>query len=375
MKVKIDIETKVFVRLVLVVFAFGLAILAVYKARTALTLLATALFLALALNPPVSKISKQLPGNSRIGATALAYLLVLALLGGFLVLVVPPVVEQTSKFAATVPTLIDDLGKQKTIFDDFIQKYGLESTVENAINSAKSQATEIASNLGNILVGSFGALLNGLASTVLVLVLTFLMLIEGPTWMGRLWGLYDDPVRLERHKNLVKRMYKVVTGFVNGQVAVATIASLTTLVALLAITATLDLPTNLAVPLAVIIFFTNMIPMIGSTIGGSLVALVLLLNSWTAAVAFLIFFLIYQQIENNFISPTIQAKNVELSALLILSAILVGGSLYGLLGALVAIPVAGCLRVLWLDNLDYARRKRESLTKNPLKKIAKAAKS
>ena len=159
MKVKVDIDTKVFIRLVLVILGFGLVSLAIYKSRGALTLIAIAIFLALALNPPVSKIAKLLPSNSRVGATAIAYLVVLTLLGGFLVLVVPPVIEQSAKFANTVPDLIDEAYSNRYVFNDFIDRYGLEDTVDNAVEGAKSQAASVATNLGNILVSGFGTLL------------------------------------------------------------------------------------------------------------------------------------------------------------------------------------------------------------------------
>lgn len=375
MKVKIDIDTKVFIRFVLVVLGFGLAILTIYKTRGALQLLGVSVFLALALNPPVSRLTKQLPSKSRIGATAIAYLAVLVLLGGFLVLIVPPVIEQSAKFANTVPDLIDKANSQRYIFDDFIQRYGLEDTVDTAVEDAKAQASSVAANLGNTLVGGVGTILGGLANLLFVLVLTFLMLIEGPAWMRRMWGLYDDQQKLERHQSLVHRMYRIVTGFVNGQLAVAAIAAVTTLVVLLTLSATLGLPANLAVPLSVVIFLTGMIPMIGATIGATLVTLVLLFNSPTAALIFLVYFVVYQQIENNFISPTIQSKNVELSALTILVAILIGITLGGLLGGIVAIPVAGCLRVLLLDQLELARKKRLQDQVNPVKKLIKKAKT
>lgn len=375
MKVKVDIDTKVFIRFVLVSLAFGLALLAIYKTRSALVLLGISLFLALALNPPVSKIAKRLPGNSRVGATAIAYLVVVALLGGFLVLIVPPVIEQSAKFADTVPELIDDISAQRYVFDDFIQRYGLEQTVDDAVESAKDQAASVAANLGNTLVGGVGSLLGGMANLLFVLVLAFLMLIEGPLWLSRAWGMYEDSDKLARHKNLVKRMYRVVTGFVNGQLAVAAIAAVCTLIVLLILSATLGLPANLAVPLSVIIFFSGMIPMIGATIGAALVALVLLFNSPTAALIFLIYFVVYQQIENNLIAPTIQSKSVELSALTILAAILIGVSLGGLLGGIVAIPVAGCLRVLLIDQLEHARKQRLQDEANPVRKLIKKAKA
>jgi predicted PurR-regulated permease PerM len=375
MKVKVDIDTKVFIRFVLVVLGFGLALLAIYKTRSALELLGISLFLALALNPPVSKLSHTLPSNSRVGATAIAYLAVLLVLGGFMVLVVPPVIEQSAKFANTVPQLIDEANGQRHVFDDFIQRYGLETAVDNAVEDAKAQASSIAANLGNILVGGVGRILGGLTNLLFILVLTFLMLIEGPLWMKRMWDLYDDQERLERHQSLVRRMYRVVTGFVNGQLAVAGVAAVTTLVVLLTLSATLDLPANLAIPLSVVIFFTGMIPMIGATIGAVLVGLVLLFNSPMAALIFILYFVVYQQIENNFISPTIQSKNVELSALSILAAILIGITLGGLLGGIIAIPVAGSLRVLLLDQLDESRKKRLKDQTNPVKKLIRKRKT
>lgn len=370
MKVKVDIETKVFIRLVLVVLGFGLLLLAIYKTRSALMLLGVSLFLALALNPPVSKLAKRLPGNSRVGATAIAYLVVVALLGSFLVLIVPPVIEQSAKFANSVPSLIDQVDDQRYIFDDFIHDYSLESAVDEAVEGAKSQASSVAANLGNILVSGVGSFVDGLANLLFVLVLTFLMLIEGPLWMKRLWGMYEDNEKLVHHRELVQRMYRVVTGFVNGQLLVAAIAAVCALVVMLTLSAIFGMPANVAVPLAVIIFLTGMVPMVGSTIGAVLVSLVLLFNSPMAALVFVLYFVIYQQIENNFIAPTIQSKNVELSALAILSAIIIGVTLGGILGGIAAIPIAGCLRVLLLDQLEYAKAKRARDAKASGKKPA-----
>ena len=359
MRVKLDIDTKTFVRFGLVALGFLVALLIIYKTRTALTILGVALFFALALNPPVSRLAKRMPGNSRVGATALAYVLVVAFLAGFTFTVIPPVIEQSSKFAETVPGLIDQATAQRDVFDDFVHRYGLEQEVDQAINNAKSQASSVASNLGNLLVGGVGALFSGAATMVIVLVLTFLMLIEGPQWQARIWGLYQDPVRLKEHKALVYRMYKVVTGFVNGQMLVAFIAATATLTTLLILSAVFPLPANLALPLAALIFLTGLVPMIGATIGAVVVTLVLLLNDFGAAITFLVYFIVYQQIENNFISPTIQSKAVELSALAVLAAILIGVSLFGLLGGLISIPIAGCLRVLTMHYLEHSKKERE----------------
>lgn len=370
MKVRVEVDTKTFLHFGLVVLSFVVGIFLLVKAQQPLTTIGIAVFLALALNPPVSYIAAKLPSRSRVGATALAYLLVVTMIGGLLFLVAPPVVEQSSKFASSVPGIIDTVSSQRHFIDDFVQRYGLEDQLNASIENAKQQASDFASNIGKLLVDGATSLFNGALSMFLILVLTFLLLIEGPLWLEKIWGLYQDPKLLKRHRNLVYKMYRVVVGYVNGQMLVALIAAACTLIVVLLLSFVFDLPANLALPMAAIIFLTGLMPMVGATIGATLVTLVLLLNNMTAAIIFLIYFIVYQQIENNFISPAIQSKKVELSALAVIISILIGVSLFGILGGIVSIPIAGCLRVLLLDYLDHAALERkEKSEKNPVRKV------
>lgn len=376
MKVRVDIDVKTFVRFGLVTLAFITVIFLLIKAREPLVTVGIALFLALALNPPVSYISRRLPGRSRVAATALSYVLVLGFLGSLLFLVIPPVVEQSSKFASTVPTIIDKLSAQRPLIDSFVSRYGLEDQLDTSIENAKNQASAVANDIGKLLVNGATSFFNGALNMIFILVLTFLMLIEGPMWMEKIWGLYQDPKRLQRHRTVVSKMYRVVIGYVNGQMLVAAIAATLTMIVILLLSAFFPLPANLALPLAAIVFLSGLIPMVGATIGAVLVTLVLLLNDQAAAIIFLVYFIVYQQVENNYISPTIQSKKVELSALSVLVSILIGVSLFGLLGGLISIPIAGCLRVLLVDYLDHARQEREEKsTKNPVAKLVTKLKS
>lgn len=356
MRVKIDIDTRTFIRFGLVAIGFVVALMSIYRVRSALVVLGLSLFLSLALNPPVTRIARRLPGRSRVGATALAYLIVVSLLGGLVFTVVPPIVEQTSKFAATIPGLIDQANSQRGVIKNFVERYGLEEQLDRSVENAKQQASKFAANLGNVVVGSVASFFSGAVTLLVVLVLGFLMLIEGPGWLAKIWGLYHDQSLLERHRSVVQRMYRVVTGYVNGQILVAFIASLCTLATVLILSLLFPLPTNLAFASAAAIFLTGLIPMFGATLGAILVGLMLLLNDAGAALVFVIYFIVYQQIENNFISPTIQSRAVELSALAVLSAILIGTSLFGLIGGLISIPIAGCIRVLVLDHIAHHSR-------------------
>lgn len=377
MKVRIEVETQTFVRLGLVILGFFLLIFLVMRAKQPLTIIGVSVFFALALNPPVSFISRKLPGRSRVGATALAYIMVLLFLGGALFLVVPPLIEQSSKFASTLPQIIDTTSNQRHVIDDFTRRYGLEEQLNSSIESAKQQATSVADDIGGLLVAGATAVFNGALTMFLVLVLTFLMLVEGPMWLKRIWGLYQDPVRLERHRSVVQKMYRVVVGYINGQMLVAFIGATATLITLLLLAMVFDFPSNIALPLAALVFLTSLVPMVGATIGAIIVTLVLLLNNVTAALIFLVYFIVYQQIENNFISPTVQSKKVELSALTVLSSVIIGVSLFGLLGGIISIPIAGCLRVLLIDYLEHAAKERKEkalITDNPIAKAVRKIK-
>jgi predicted PurR-regulated permease PerM len=371
MKVRIDIDTNTFVRFWLVVIGFSLAGLAIYSARDALILVGVAFFLALALNRPVNALANWLPGKSRIGGTALAYIAVIAFLAVIIFMVVPPIVQQTAKFAQTVPGLIDGASSQWQGVNAFVDNNGLRPQVDNAMNAIKGNAASWATNFGSNVLSSLGSFASLLASTFLVLVLSFLMLIEGPAWLRRIWGVYNDRDRMEYHRKLVTRMYNVVTGYVTGQLTVSAIgASLAGLFVFILSFIFPEVEANLAMPTAAVAFVLSLVPMFGATIAGILVTALLALNSVPAAIAFAIYFLIYQQIENNFVSPTIQSKAVELSALAVLTSVTVGLYVFGLAGGIISIPIAGCIKVLLEDYLARAKVERTKSDK-PLHKLVK----
>lgn len=371
MKVRIEIDTKTFVRFWLVVIGFAFAILAVYSARTALIMLGASLFLALALNRPVSFLARYLPGRSRVWPTAVAFILVVIVLGFFVFLVVPPIVQQTVRFVETVPSLIETATTQWHGLSTLIDKYHLQPQVDHAMESIRNNTTGWATNIGSNVLSGIGSVASLIGSTFLVLVLAFLMLVEGPMWLERLWGVYNDQERMEYHRNLVHKMYHVVTGYVTGQLIVSGIDALAagTVVFILSFIFP-AIPANLALPTIAICFTLSLIPMFGATIGGALVSLLLAFNDLTAGIVFAVYFIIYQQIENNFISPTIQARKLELSALTVLTSVTIGLYVFGLAGGIISIPIAGCLKVLIEDYLERAKKNRKKSQK-PLAKLVR----
>lgn len=358
-KTRIDIDTQTFVRFWLVVIGFGLVLYALHLATPALIIIGVSLFLAIALNKPVSRISKALPGKSRVGATAISYLAVIAILAGVLFLVVPPIVQQTAQFASNVPVFVESFISQASGLQELVNRYNLQPQVDSALASIQSNAASWAGNIGENIVMSLGSVFAFFAALILVLVLTFLMLIEGPSWLKRLWGMYTDRERMEKHKRVTQRIYHVFTGYVTGQLTVSTLGATFAGLAVFILSLIFpEIPGALAFPTAAITFLLSLIPMFGATIGGVIITILLAFNSIPAAIIYFAYFVVYQQIENNFISPHIQAKRIELSALMVLAAVTIGLYMFGVVGGIIAIPIAGSIRVLMDEYLINAKQRR-----------------
>jgi predicted PurR-regulated permease PerM len=368
MNVRIEIETRTFVRFWLVVIGFALAVFALYSIRTVLIIVGLSFFLAIALSPPVNRLAKILPGKSRVPGTALAYVAVLAILGAIIFLVVPPITEQMVKFAQNVPSLVDSATQKYAGVNDFVNHYKLQPQVNAVLGSVKDSAAKVASGVGSFLVTGIGSVLFMIVTGILVLVLTFLMLVEGPMWLDRLWSIYNNQERMEYHRQLLNRMYRVTTNFVVGQLSVSAIAGSVAGLATFILSLVFNIPMNLVIPVATIIFTLSLVPMFGAMTGAILVSIVLALNNISAAIIFIVFFILYQQVEANFISPKIQSKRLNLSALVILIAVTTGFYMFGIVGGIISIPIAGCIGIL-IEDYFARNKKKVPQNKKPINKI------
>ena len=335
MKVRIEIDTKTLVRFWLVVIGFILLGFAIWQAKDAIILLVISAFLALALNAPVSRIAKILPGSNknRVGATAVAYLLMIVILATITSFIAPTVIDQTNKFISNAPQIVADVTAENSSLRKFVETNNLKEVVNKASQSMNDFSEGFTKNIGNILFGSLSTVVNWIFSLFMILTMTFLMLVEGPSWLHRFWKLYSDREKQKRHKRIASRMYKAVSSFVNGQLTVCAISGTLGALVVLILSFTMHVPINLAIPVGVILLTLGLIPMFGATIAGVISALI-------------IAFIVYQQIENNVISPLIQAKNNQLSALIVVVAITTGIYVLGILGALLSIPIAACTKIM-----------------------------
>lgn len=360
MRTRIEIDTRTFVRFWLVVFGFAAIALLVFVARDALLLVGISFFLALAFSRPVSWLAKRLPGNNRVGASAIAFLAVVAVVTTIVFLIVPPIVEQSAKLADSFPTLVENAQKQWTGLNDFVQKNNLQPQIDQAINTIRSNVSSWAGTIGQGVISGLGSVLTFITTSLIVLFMTFFMLVEGPVWARRVWLLYEDRNKMKRHSHLMERMYNVVTGYVTGQVTVSAIDGLSAGLAVFIISLFFhEVSSSLALPVAAMSFVLSMIPMFGATIAGTLAAVLIALNNIPAAIIYIVYFFIYQQIENNVIVPTVQSKSLNLSALVIIISVTIGIFMFGIAGGIIAIPIAGCVKILLEEYVKKVQHERQ----------------
>lgn len=356
-KIEVTVSNRTIIKLLVSVALWLVFIAALRQATHSLVLIFTAFFLALALNAPVRWLANRIPGKrkgSRVLGTAISFLLVIALLAGFLTSIVPPLVRQTSNFISAAPQLLDETHDKDSTLGKWVHKLHMEKQIDNF----SSQLSDRVKNATPAAVSTLGKVGSSLFSVLTILALTFMMLTEGPRWM-KLFERFVHPNDRKRVNQIASDMYNVVKGYVNGQVTLALIASLMLLPALIV------LHVSYPAALVVVVFICGLIPMVGHTIGAIIVTLVALFHSPVSAIAVLAYYILYQQIENYIIQPRIQANSTNMSPLLVFSSVVIGVNFGGLFGGLVAIPVAGCVRILVLDYM----RNRHIITSGEEKKL------
>lgn len=341
---EVTVTNRTVIRVILLVLSAVLLLLAIRQAAHALTLIFISFFLALALNAPVHWISSKIPGKrkgNRTLATAFSFLIVVVLLGLFLASIIPPLIRQTTSFVEAVPGIVDDLRNNDNSLGQFVDKYNLESQVDKISEQASEQASKATSSA----LTTVGRVGGGIVSLLTVLVITFMMLTEGPRWINIIRRLTPD--EREAHlETLGRSMYRVIKGYVNGQVILAFIA------AILILPVLVIMHVSYPFALVVVVFICGLIPMIGHTIGAIIVTIVALFTSPLSAIIVLGYYILYQQIENYAIQPKVQANTTDMSPLLVFVSVVIGVSFSGILGGLLAIPIAGCLKILVLDYLQ-----------------------
>ncbi len=347
MRTRIQVDTKTFVRFWLVILGFALAAFFIYQASTALIIIGASIFLAVAISPLVKKLAHLIPVIGRTAPTALAYIIVVGVLIAIISIVTPVVIHESVRFVGNLPQTIDGATGNLDGLTEFGKRIGIDNLPEQINRAIESFSNSFVENFGNNLLNSVSAVASFVAATILLLVLTFLMLMEGPTLIKNFWKAFNTNPRARRAEKILDRMAQVVARYVTGALTVSLINGCATTLVVFTLSAIFGfLSSGLAVPFGMITGILSLIPMFGSFIGGSIVSILLAFNSPAAGIIFFIYILIYLQIEANFISPKVQSRGMKLPALVVLSAVTIGVYMFGLIGAIVAIPIAGCIKIL-----------------------------
>jgi predicted PurR-regulated permease PerM len=332
------------------------ALFLLWQVRTFVGWFVIALFLAAVLNPAVNWLQRRHRLIKRPIAIALTYLgIVVALL--FVVgIFLPVLVDQIKGLTNFVAAAAQAPEGPTEYLKGLAQQYGLGGLFErfsDQLDDLRKQLGELLRNLFSS-TGAIAASAAGfVAALATVLTLTFFLLVGSERYVNAGVGLFP-----EAHRPLVRRLLTqsagAISGYITGNLAISVICGVITFVVLLI----LGIP--YAAPLALLVAVLDLIPLVGATLGGALLVVVgLFVEPWTAVVL-LIFVLIYQQVESNFLQPMVYSKAVQLNGLVILIALLVGGQLLGIPGALLAIPVAEIIRIVVTELLAYRRTRQEA---------------
>jgi len=328
-----------------IVLAVAALLAVVWISRQVLTWILVAVFLALALNPAVDFLQRR--GLQRRGAaTAVTVLLTIGaivLLGS---LFIPTLYNEARGFGEALPGYVDDVTHGRGELGRLAERYQLEQRVRDAINEGGG-AGRLLGFSGTAIAVTKGVL-TFVVAVVTIAFLTFFMLLEGPRWMERFYGLLPARSRGKWQK-IGHDIYLTVGGYVTGNLLISVVAGIfSTLVLLI-----MGVP--YAVALGVLVAILDLIPLAGATLAAIIVSAVAFIHSIPAGIVVLIFFIVYQQIENHLLQPLVYSRTVQLSPLAILIAVLIGAKIAGILGALAAIPVAGTIQVLLLAWLAERR--------------------
>ena len=316
------------------------------RLTTVLTLVVVAFFLTLALNPLVETLTRR--GVRRAGAVAIVFaglVGVFALIG---VVVVPPVVSQGSELVKAAPDWLDQILKSRWV-QDLDRHYDVVDKVQEEFNKRLTDGNFLSQLFGGVL-GVGAAVIGGIFQAFTVLVLTLFLLGSLPRVKQAAYAIVPAS-RRPRVISLSEEIMRRTGSYAIGQVAVATINAILSWIMMTIV----GIP--YAAVLAVAVGFLGLIPMVGATIGASLVCLVAVFDEPKKAIIAAVYYVVYQQIENYVVAPKIMQRTVSVPGAVTVVAALAGGTLLGVLGALLAIPVAAGLLLLYEEVLVPRQRR------------------
>jgi predicted PurR-regulated permease PerM len=341
------ISVRLVLRTVLVIVGVVLALYLVYRLRQPLAWIFIAGFLAIALAGPVNWLQRRMSRGLAIAIVYILLILVPVVIGALLI---PPIVEQVNNLIQNLPEYAADLR-------DFVERSDRLRRLEEDYNitaELQRQAATLPARAGDaatILSGIGLGVVNSVFAGVTILVLSIFLVSSGRGWLDYVADR-QGPARSEWLRTLFDRIGNAVGNYVAGALGQALIAGVLAWIVLL------SLGVPYAGSLAVIIFLLDLVPLVGATLGAIIVGIITLFNDFpTDTIVWAVWSIIYQQLENNIIQPRIQARAVQVHPFVVLTSVLFGSTLFGVVGALVAIPIAAAIEI---SIIEYTRFRRQT---------------
>ncbi|HEX2233533.1 MAG TPA: AI-2E family transporter [Thermoleophilaceae bacterium] len=338
-----DPPARSIVRVILIVVCVAVALYLIFLLRKPIGWLLIAAFLAVALSPPVNYLAARM---RRGFAITIVYLGLLLVPIGLIALIVPPLVTQANEFAENLPEYardVEEFVQDNERLRNLNEDYQITEKLQQEADKLPERLGGAAETLGDV---GFG-IVNSVFALLTILILTAFMLSNGRRWRNAL--LANQPAeRRDRMRRSLDHMGSAVSGYVAGALTVAAIAGILSYFVMLA----LGVPFR--APLAVMVGLFSLIPLVGATIAAVIVGVVTLFTDFpTATILWAGWAILYQQIENSLIQPQIQKRTVNVHPFITIVAVLFGSTLLGVLGAIVAIPIAASIQILLREYWDW----------------------
>jgi predicted PurR-regulated permease PerM len=325
------------------------ALYLLWQIRTFIGWCVLAVLLAVVLNPAVDWLQRRrVPRTLGIVLTYLGVVVALILIAGIFV---PLLINEIGNLISFIVSVVQDPRGVTEYLRNTLEQFGLGflfDTLSARLAEVPSQLGEWARSLllsaGGLAVSAAGFV----TALVTILTVTFFLLLNPQRFVNVGLRLFAEPQR-PRVRRLLAQSSGAVFGYITGNLVISLIAGVTTFIVLVV----LGMPYPAA--LALLVAILDLIPLVGATLGATIIIVVALFVAWWKALILLVFFLIYQQFEGSVLQPLVYSRAVHLDGLTIFSAVLVGGLLLGIPGALLAIPVAEIIRIVVTDLLAYRR--------------------
>ena len=304
--------------------------------------LAIAAFFAIVLGPAVDSLERR--GMRRGLSTGIVFIAGLALIAAMIYAFVQPIATRADDFVTALPQFVEDAKDGEGPVGRLVQRWNIDTYIEEN----QERLSEAVRNAGAPALDLARTIASTVFSLVTILVLTVLMLLEAPKLTSGFLSLLAEE-RRDRVRRVARDASKAVSGYVVGNLLISVVAGVATFTML----SVVNVP--FAGVLGLWVAFADLIPMVGATLGAIPTIGFAFLHSTPAGVTALVFYIVYQQFENHFLQPAVMSKTVNLSPLTVLVSVLIGVQVFGVVGALLAIPVAGVVTVIARDVYDEHR--------------------